>query len=139
MSLLQTAYLQRHSIPDRHALQEAIDALGFDCKVDDSYVPFVKSGFLPCTLNGDKSGFEVYFSIASELLEHFPHLRSTVGSRDAAITFRWGGDMAECACALIISAALARSFAAVVHFQDDDLLYSADQLVEVALSVLAEN
>jgi hypothetical protein len=22
-----------------------------------------------------------------------------VGSRDTAVTFRWGGDMAECACA----------------------------------------
>jgi hypothetical protein len=69
-------------------------------------------------------------------LENFPKLTETVGSRDAAITFRWGGDMAECACVLIVSAALANTFGAIVHYQDDDMLYSAEQLVEEARAAL---
>jgi hypothetical protein len=137
MSLLQTAYLDRRSVPQRDALQAAIDALGFDCKLDAFYVPFQASGFLPCTLNGNNAGFEIYFEPVTELLAQFPSLVPTIGSRDAAITFRWGGDMAECACVLIVSAALAKSFSAVVHYQDDDLLYSADQLVQDASSALA--
>ncbi len=61
-----------------------------------------------------------------------PRLKEEIGSRDCAINYRWGGDMAECACVLIVSAALAKSFGAVVHYEDDDLLYSAEQLVEEA-------
>jgi hypothetical protein len=137
MSLLQTAYLERRSVPDREALQAAIDALAFDCKVDIFYVPFKASGFLPCILSGNNSGFEIYFESATKLLAQFPRLVSTVGNRDVAVTFRWGSDMAECACMLIVSAALAKSFAAVVHYQDDDLIFSADQLVQEARLALA--
>lgn len=136
MSLQQTAYLTRANVPDRTALQAAVDALGFDCKIDAHYVPFQCSGFLPCVLAGIESGFEIYFEPAADVLSDFQHLAPTVGSRDVAITFRWGGDMSECACVLIVSAALAKSFGAVVHYQDDDLLYSADELVAEANSAL---
>ena len=44
--------------------------------------------------------------------------------------------MAECACVLVVSAGLARSFGAVVHYQADDILYSVDQLVMEAKSAL---
>jgi hypothetical protein len=132
MSLQQTAYVLRDNVPDRAALQAAVDALGFDCKIDAFYVPFQCSGFLPCVLAGRKSGFEIYFESAPEVLSDFAHLSESVGSRDVAITFRWGGDMSECACVLIVSAALARTFGAIVHYQNDDMLYSGDQLVEEA-------
>ena len=136
MSLQQTAFVAGAKLPDRAALQSAVDALGFDCKIDAVYVPSQCSGFLPCVLAGRASGFEVYFESAAEVLLDFPHLAECVGNRDVAITFRWGGDMAECACVLIVSAALAKAFAAIVHYQDDDLLYSAEQLVDEARSAL---
>lgn len=136
MSLQQTAYVERALVPNRDALQAAIDALGFDCKVDGSYIPFKSEGFLPCVLNGKGSGFEIYFEPATEVLQSFPHLAGTVKSRDSAITFRWGGDMVECACVVIVSAALAKSFDAIVHYQDDDMLYSTEQLVAEAGAAL---
>jgi hypothetical protein len=136
MSLQQTAYVLRANVPDRVALQAAVDALGFDCKIDAFYVPFQCSGFLPCVLAGNESGFEIYFEPAADVLSDFPNLAGTVGSRDVAMTFRWGGDMSECACVMIVSAALARTFNAIVHYQDDDMLYSADQLVEEARGAL---
>src|SRR6516162_8759687 len=136
MSLQQTAFVAGAKLPDRAALQSAVDALGFDCKIDAVYVPSQCSGFLPCVLAGRASGFEVYFESAAEVLLDFPRLAECVGNRDVAITFRWGGDMAECACVLIVSAALATSFDALVHYQDDDLVYTADQLVEQANQAL---
>ena len=136
MSLQQTAYVARSNVPDRAALQAAVDALGFDCKIDTFYVPFQCSGFLPCVLAGSESGFEIYFEAAADVLSDFPNLAGTVGSRDVAITFRWGGDMSECACVLIVSAALAKSFGGIVHYQDDDMLYSADQLGQEAHAAL---
>ncbi len=136
MSLQQTAYIVRASVPQRDTLQAAVDSLGFDCRIDASYAPFSSSGFFPCVLAGRDSGFEIYFESADDVLGSFPHLVDTVGNRDIAITFRWGGDMAECACVLIVSAALAKSFGAIVHYQDDDMLYSAEQLIIEANTVL---
>jgi hypothetical protein len=118
------------------ALQSAVDSLGFDCKIDNSYTPFVSVGFLPCTLNGQQSGFEIFFEDSAQVLKDFPHLAAQVGDRSTAVTFRWGGDMAECACVLVVSAALAKSFDAIVHYQDDDLVYSDDQLLEEAHTAL---
>lgn len=132
MSLQQTAYVVRATVPDRAALQSAVDALGFDCKIDAFYVPFQCSGFRPCVLAGSEPGFEIYFESAAEVLSSFPDLLVSVGGRDVAITFRWGGDMSNCACVLIVSAALANSFGAIVHYQDDDILYSGEQLVAEA-------
>jgi len=132
MSLRQTAYLEKSRVPDRAKLQEAVQALGFDLTIDESYRPFASSGFLPCLLNGRKSGFEIYFESLDELLQRYPRLKSEIGSRGGAISFRWGSDMAECACVLIVSAALARSFGAIVHSEEQDLLYSVDQMVEQA-------
>jgi hypothetical protein len=136
MSLQQTTYVARANVPDRSALQGAVDALGFDCKIDTFYVPFHCSGFLPCVLAGSESGFEIYFEAAADVLSAFPNLAGTVGSRDVAITFRWGGDMSECACVLILSAALAKTCGAIVHYQDVDMVYSDEQLVDKARSAL---
>ena len=136
MSLQQTAYVLRPCIPERDALQVAVDSLGFDCKIDASYVPFKSSGYLPCVLAGKKSGFEIYFERAADVVGDNPHLTESVGSREVAITFRWGGDMAECACVLIVSAALAKSFGAIVHYQDDDVLFSGEQLLNEAHAAL---
>jgi len=132
MSLLQTAFLERSRVPDRATLEQAVRTLGFDLSIDEYYRPFDCSGFLPCMLNGKKSGFEIYFGAPEQEFQQFPHLRQQVESRDCTITFRWGGDMRECACVLIVSAALATTFDAIVHYQDDDLVYTSGQLVEQA-------
>ena len=110
MSLTQMAFLDRSRVPRQAELQAAIDALGFDLTVDDYYVPFEAAGFLPCKLDGADSGFEIDFDEAASFVADLPELAPVVGSRDCAITFTWGGDMAECACVLIVSAALAGSF-----------------------------
>src|SRR5262245_28166965 len=98
MSLEQIAYLTRALTPDRERLQAAIDGLGFDCKLDESYAPFRSSGFLPCVLNGKSAGFEVFFGSAVQELRFHKELVGTTGDRDIAISFRWGGSMAESAC-----------------------------------------
>jgi hypothetical protein len=136
MALQQTAYLHGESVPQRDALQATVDALGFDCELDASYVPFKSEGYMPCILMGQGSGFEIYFEPAAECLRDFPGLTALVGNRNSAITFRWGGDMAECACVLIVCAALAKCANAIVHYQDDDIVYSTEQLIEEARAAL---
>ena len=136
MSVTQSAFLEKSRVPDRPKLEGAIHALGFDLAIDEFYRPFECSGFLPCVLEGKTSGFESYFGPPDEAHEAFPHLVEEVGARDCQITFRLGGDMAECACMLIVCAALAQSFDAVVHYDADDIVFSAEQLVEDAKSTL---
>jgi hypothetical protein len=136
MSLHQTAFLEKSRVPDRARLEEVVRGIGFDLSIDECYQPFESSGFLPCTLKGKASGFEIYFDSTEDVVQSFPHLKEEVGNRDCSITFRWGSDMSECACVLIVSAALAKSFGAVVHYQDDDLLYSAEQLIDDATQAM---
>jgi hypothetical protein len=136
MSVTQSAFLEKSRIPERLKLEESIRALGFDLTIDEFYRPFECSGFLPCILKGRKSGFEIYFGSPDEALAAFPHLVEEVGARDCEITFRLGGDMAECACMLIVCAALAKTFDAVVHYGADDIVYSADELLVEANSAL---
>jgi hypothetical protein len=139
MSLEQHAFLTRGSVPSRADWQAAIVRLGFDLQIYPGLKPFEDSGFLPCKLGAKDSGFEIYYDPADELLTAYPQMKEKVGHRDYCISFRWGGDMAECACVLIASAALAKSFDAVVYYPDDDLIYSLDALVSDAKEALEDS
>lgn len=136
MSQEQTAFILRSNVPDRAPLEAAIREIGFDLTVDADYTPFESSGFLPCMFQGKRSGFEIYFESTSEIIEDYPRLMKSVGDRDCAIGFRWGGDLAECACVLIVCAALAHRFGAVVYYHDGDAVYQGAQLIPEARKVL---
>jgi hypothetical protein len=136
MSLSQIAYLTTTSVPQWQALQASIDALGFDCKLDENFVPFESKGFLQCNLGGKLAGFEVYFEPSDKHLPEALQVLNVIQSREVAIVFCWGGRMSECASVLIVCAALAKDFDAVVYYADDELLYSADQLQAEAVSAL---
>lgn len=122
-----TAHLRHADVPARAALQNAIDGLKFALSVDDTYVPFETSGYLPCTLNGEDAGFDLRF-------------RSTTGSntdiadRDTAMSFKWGGDALEEASALIVCAALVKQFDALVQ-DDGNVPLSFDQLLAKARAI----
>lgn len=73
-----------------------------------------------------------------EIREAFPHLMDEIGDRDVCLTFILHSDMMECAAAMMASAALAREFDAFVLYQDDELVYTPDQLVEEARTALAD-
>lgn len=131
MPRAQTAFLNRKDVPAREALQQAIDGLKFKLALDEAYVPFKTSGYLPCTLDGEDAGFDIRFQDVDAQAQS-PALRSRIGGRDAAIGFRWSGDVRELASAMIVCAALAKSFGAVVHDPDGDIVYDAERLIEKA-------
>lgn len=112
----QYAFLSRGNVPSRDAWQAAIDEAGFDLQLDPKMRPFEDSGFSPCKLEGRDSGCEIDYNGSRELLESF---RELVGGHDYCISFRWGGDMSECACAMIASYALAKNFGATVSYEGE--------------------
>jgi len=136
MSQIQTAFIEKSRVPDRAKLEEAIRTLGFDLTLPESYRPFGPSCFLPCVLNGKKSGFEILFESPDYTLEHAPRLKDVIGRRNCAISFRWNGDTAEDACVLIVSAALAKSFDAVIYYEDGNLLYSVEELLDEVKAIM---
>jgi len=130
MARAQIAYLNRKDVPARKALQEAVDHLGFKVTLDESYVPFKTAGYLPCTLDGKDAGFDMRFqNVAADMLAP---LKSSIGTRDTAILFRWAGDPREQLAALAVCAAFVKQFGAIVHEPDQGILLSFDQLLAKA-------
>ncbi len=121
-----TVYLNRDRFPERAALQAAIKALGFKLTLEEDYVPFVSSGYLPCTLDGEDAGFTLRF-----------HTAEGISGRDGAATLQWSGDPREQASAIMVAAALADGFGALVHDADDNVTRT-DALLAEAEKVLAE-
>ncbi len=121
MARALTAYLKREKVPERTALQQAIAALKFPLTLDDLYVPFETSGYLPCTLDGEDAAAE-------------PAPPSSLGDRDTALICKWGGDAREEVAALLVCAALAKNFDALVLEGGPQTPLSFEQLVAKAKS-----
>jgi hypothetical protein len=129
MARALSAYLSRDKVPERKALQQAIDALKLPLKFDGEYVPFETSGYLPFTLDGEDAGFFLRFDdVAADVASAL-----NLGDRNVALNLKWGGDPREEAAALIFCAALAKTFDAVV--QADEVL-SVEQLSAKAKKLL---
>ena len=126
------------SLPNRADWQSAIDQLSIDLKLDPELDLAADSGFSPCEIRGKASGFEVSVEKASQALETYPSLESAVGSRPHVICFRWGGDLAECACVLGASLALVRAFGAISYYPADDITYDGATLERDLRQCLAE-
>jgi hypothetical protein len=109
----QYAFLPKSRVPDRSSWQSAIDAAGFNFQLDLELQPFADSGFVPCKLHGRDSGFEIYYDESAAVFRSLPGVTS---EHDYCISFRWGGDMSECACVLIASYILAKDFGATISY-----------------------
>jgi hypothetical protein len=127
------AFIDKAKVPSKEAWQAAIDECGFDLQLDPEMKPMEESAFSPATLMGKPSGVEIYYEGDPEFLNGFSSIRQ---GRDYCVTFRWGGDMSECACASIASYALAKRFGAIVSYEGedpaglDDLLKGVQQVLE---------
>lgn len=138
MARAQTAYLVRTDVPARDALQKALDALKLKLVLDDGYVPFESSGYLPCTLDGEDAGFTVRFRDVEADLSKLPALAGARGTRDVAVDFKWSGDVREQVSAMGVCAALAGSFGALVHDPEKDALLDVAKLLATARAGLEE-
>ncbi len=132
MSRSQSAFLERKDVPGRRDLQKAVDALGFKITLDDTYVPMKSSGYLPCTFDGEDSGFTIKFLELDRVAERPEALQAVLGSRDVEIAFSWSGDPREVCCAMAVGAALAGNFGAIVYDTGDKVLVSGDELLAKA-------
>jgi hypothetical protein len=116
-------------IPSRDGWQRDIEQLAFPTVLDSSLDLRGGGGFTPTTYQGKATGFELYLEPAEGVLSGYPHVAPKVGDRDTCVTFRWGGDLTECAAALSAAAALAKLADGIYFFPDDDTLYNAAEAI----------
>jgi hypothetical protein len=138
MSLEMIAFLQRSRIPDARSIQDAIESLGVPLDLNSTLNLVSDRGFSPCSIKGVSSGFEVDSQASLALLEYYPALKNVIGSRDWAITFRWGGSLTECACVLGATAALVKLSDALAFYPPDGTTCDLKSLLADLLGYLEQ-
>jgi len=129
MSVELHALMPNNDLPNRDDWQAAIDRLELPVQLYPGLDPSRDTGFSPCRLGERTAGFEIYRDSTEELASSYPSIAGIVQQDSVAISFRWGGDLAECACALAAASALASQFGAVVYYPADDIVYELDELL----------
>jgi hypothetical protein len=131
------AFIPGSGFPARAEWQDAIDNLRLPVELDPDLVLPTTTGFRPCKLEGVDSGFELHVSEPRELLATYSSVSEKAPGASIAITFRWGGDLAECACVMAAAAGLVHKWNAVAYYPDDDMFYTLEGLKSDFQSCLA--
>lgn len=129
----QYAFLRRSELPTTSQLQVVIDNdPDFTLTIDPETTLSESVGFVPCVICGVKSGVEIYFDDSAEMVEQFGDLAP---DRDCCLVFRWGGDMVECACAMVLSFVLAKYYNAIVSYEGEPPLESLDAFRDETVAI----
>ena len=137
MSLELHIFLQNSQVPSRDAWQGAIEEAGFLTILEPTLDLRRDTGFRPTSYKGQATGYEFYLEPAAGILEAYPHIAKKVGSRDVCATFRWGGDLVECAAAISSAAVLTELADGIYFYPDDDIIRTAENVVEATREELS--
>ena len=137
MSLELHIFIQDSKVPSRDDWQQAIDDAGFPTVLDLSLDLRRDTGFRPTIYKEQATGYEFYLEPAPGILESYSHIAEQVGNRDMCATFRWGGDLVECAAAISSAAALTKLADGIYFYPDDDIIRTAEDVVETTRQELS--
>lgn len=113
--------------------QAAIDAEGFDIRLDDSRAFEDLEGFLPAVMGGLNTGFECNHFEGQQLVDELNADGLDVGGPwTFALCFRFGGDKDECVCANMSAAAYIKATDGVLFVDVDGEAYPPAQALEQA-------
>jgi hypothetical protein len=130
MSLELHIFLQDSQVPSRDAWQQAIEKAGFPTVLEPTLDLRQDTGFRPTSYKYQATGYEFCLEPAAGILEAYPHIADQVGSRDMCATFRWGGDLLECAAAISSAAVLTKLAGGIYFYPADDIIRTAADVVE---------
>jgi len=120
-------------LPSIAAWQEAIDAEGFDLKLDTEVQFETAKGFVPALLRGQQSGFECYHDDFRELKEaygHVPYFKSCPDWKHV-LSFRWGSLAHEGVSVFMAATAYAKATAGVVYEPEEGRALTLDEVRQV--------
>jgi hypothetical protein len=122
--------IRRADLPSAQAWQAAMAAMGFPIGLDE-FVWGNHSGFLPATLAGTATGFELYL----DTLDNVEPPPGVPKHHDAVVSFRVGPEISELKCATCAAAALVETNGGICWDDYSDGLLTnqawADQLRDV--------
>jgi hypothetical protein len=90
------------------------------------------SGFVPLTVQGQRSGFYFLNESYAELREHYPVLANIKLERPVVYSLGYGGHMLECASAFYAASALVAQFGGVAFEPQGRVFMTEEQLVNAA-------
>jgi hypothetical protein len=138
MSMELHVFLRDPRVPTSEQWQQAIRDAGFDLSLDSSLRVREDTGFSPAVYRGKETGFEFDLCPASDVTDAYPDVVPRIGEREMVANFRWGGDLTECAAAVIASAVLARLADGVFFDPQEGEVVSGDEAIELARRTVQE-
>ena len=136
MSLELHAFLPTDEWPAIAGWQSAVSSLSLPLLLDPSLDLATATGFVPCRIRSFESGFEVWPEAVADVISMYPDIEAEIGESRRVLTFRWGGDLKEGACALAAAAGLVAFADARVYSPDDDVWYDIERLKSECAEVL---
>jgi hypothetical protein len=136
MSYDLLVYLKRLNMPSPEAWRAYISGAGFPVTLDTEFDIDSFSGFLPCQVNGETSGFQYYPSVMSP--EEARVLGLEVGV-DFRIQFSIGPQPLELVSALAASSVLAATSGGTLKDPQVDASLAADAAVSWARAQLSQS
>jgi hypothetical protein len=116
------------TLPSLAEWQASITNLEFPLHLDPNFDLRTASGYVPCRVNDEASGVEMSLDSVAELVAAYPEIEAVSHSSQRVVSFRWGSDLTECACAMGAAAGLIGLGGALVYYPSDDLWYELDGL-----------
>ena len=135
MSMEVHIFLKKSDLPSLSAWQQTLRETDFPVGLHPTFDPIKDSGFVPTKMGELETGFEYFLSPKDEVVSSYPDLVGAVQSFDTAVTFSWGGDLAECAAALAAAAALATSSSGVMYDPQEGVLFESTGALKYANDV----
>jgi hypothetical protein len=93
--------------------QRAIDGVAYPLRLTNEVELASASGLLPVTLNGERSGFEIFHDDAKQVMQQYGGVHFLRPYR-YALGFRWRGDLSELLAAWMAATAYAAETEGVI-------------------------
>ena len=129
MSMTIVAFLKKADLPTKAEIENIINELGYDFKIFDDFETLYGIDGIECSINGQKTFFEVYFNNPKEITNEFDFIKKDLTDQDTAISFIWGADSAAGASIGLISVALIDKSKALIYYLDDETAYSREMFL----------
>ena len=129
MSMTLVAFLKKADIPSKAEIEKNIRELGHDFEILDDFENFYGIDGIECSINGQKTFFEIYFSNPIEITNESDFIKKDLTDQDNAVSFIWGADFAAGASIGLISVVLIDKSQALIYYLDDEITYSREMLL----------
>ncbi|MGD0902278.1 MAG: hypothetical protein ABR924_04970 [Terracidiphilus sp.] len=139
MSMELHVLLKQSKIPSVASWSNAIRDAGLPLVIPHEFNIVTDSGWQPFRFWEISSGVEVSFdSSIDEEIKCYPALGPLKRHFDSLVSFRWGGDVDECAVAVLVASTLAQVVDGVLYDPQENLQQNGREALVMARETIAQ-